>query len=60
MRDPTRMPKILQKLQTLWEKYPDMRFCQLLASINGGVDDDFYIEDDVLLQRIRKIMAEGF
>ena len=33
MRDSNRIKPLLEKLQYLWEQYPDMRFGQLLESI---------------------------
>ena len=54
MRDPKRIPKVLAKVQELWEKYPDERLLQLLINAAGTVKDVgpapnlFYVEDDLL------------
>ena len=32
MQDVNRIPRILDKLRLLWEKYPDMRLIQLLIN----------------------------
>lgn len=49
MRDPKRIPRILNKLQREWEKNPDWRLCQLISNLHGnGRQDIFYTEDDVL------------
>lgn len=53
MRDPKRIRPLLNELAILWEKNPDLRLGQLLYSLS--VDTDvFYMEDDVLLQKIRQ------
>ncbi len=41
MREPERIPRIMAKLQKLWEKYPELRFFQLI-----NVTELFYLEDD--------------
>lgn len=48
MRDPKRIPKILAKLQLLWEELPDQRLCQLISNVTGRSrgQDIFYIEDE--------------
>lgn len=49
MRDPSRIPRILDKLRLLWVLEPDTRLCQLLCKGVGGVHVDlFYIGDDKL------------
>ena len=52
MRDPKRIPIILEKIRKLWEAYPDLRLGQLVYnaawdSREKGVDV-FYTEDDAL------------
>ena len=47
MRDPKRIPKMLNELRRLWEIYPDMRLNQLISNINHPQTiDPFHIEDD--------------
>ena len=51
MRDPSRIPKILNKLRLLWEKYPDLRLGQLVENARCSQSvkvDTFNIEDDAL------------
>ena len=57
MRDPKRIDNILKLIGVLWNKYPDMRFMQLLASMgflqyndDMTVKDPFYIEDEIILK----------
>ncbi len=53
MRDPNRMPVLLMKLQELWEKYPDMRFMQLINNLQTREGNDmFYVEDDMFIELI--------
>lgn len=52
MRDPERIPRILEKLRILWEKTPDVRLGQLVenakyASRSYDIDT-FSVEDDVI------------
>lgn len=45
MRNPNRIPKVLNAFQALWETCPDMRFFQLIEFVKG-MEDLFYLEDD--------------
>lgn len=59
MRDPKRIPEILQELGRYWARHPDLRLGQLvvnacLGPMNMSSDDDpFNVEDDVVLARLR-------
>jgi len=47
MRDPTRIPRILRKLETAWTAAPDLRLCQLAVCLAGPQRNDlFNVEDD--------------
>lgn len=52
MRDKMRIPMTLQIIERYWLKVPDWRFGQLIENIKtfSGVDDLFFMEDDVLIQ----------
>jgi hypothetical protein len=56
MRDPKRIPVMLEKIRVLWEKYPDLRLGQLIENVRGqsglGEVDLFYIEDDRMEQAL--------
>ncbi len=59
MRDPERIGYILDQLKAQWERCPDLRLGQLIY--NAVSPDDpcpkiFYIEDEVLLNKIVKYM----
>lgn len=52
MRDPLRIPRILGKLETIWQDNPDLRFFQALDAVTRKIPntlggDKFYVEDDV-------------
>lgn len=49
--------KILEKLKTYLEKYPDLRFCQALSSLDLD-KDNFYQESVVTLWNINEIMEK--
>ena len=53
VREPSRIPIILEKLRIYWEANPDLRLGQIIsnaASMKGV--DPFYIEDSVTLAAI--------
>ena len=61
MRDPNRIELIATLLVDVWKKYPDMRFWQLLLSIDWnhyGIDF-FYLEDDEVLSVLERVRREG-
>jgi len=51
MRDPKRIPVLLQAIKEVWERHPDLRFCQLVQNITGK-NDSFYMEDDEFSRKI--------
>lgn len=55
MRDPKRIPEILNTLQEIWEKVPDWRFFQLISNIpwKDMQRDSFYYEDDKTLASLK-------
>lgn len=64
MRNPERIPDILEKLEALWINYPDMRLGQLLVNLAPPRlhNDIFYWEDEdlekALDDRIEKFIEE--
>ena len=47
MRDPERIPIIINKLHRAWERVPDQRLGQLVSNLMGpGRHDVFYTEDE--------------
>jgi uncharacterized protein YihD (DUF1040 family) len=58
MRDPNRIPVILEAIRTYWEKYPDLRLGQLIDNASyHSIADLFYVEDDVLLLALKEMDA---
>jgi hypothetical protein len=49
-RDPERIDRILNEIEKVWKRYPDMRFYQLIALFERDYakKDKFYVEDNVL------------
>ena len=57
MRDPNRIPEILNQLKAIWSSFPDLRLGQLLLN----VDQDprlYYIEDEELIKALRDYYSE--
>lgn len=52
MRDPKRIEVIMNKLEKIWKKHPDMRFCQMFSNILLEDEIPYYLEDDTLLKKI--------
>jgi len=56
MRDPKRIPRVLERLAKVWERNPDLRLGQLiLAADENG--DLFYQEDSRLLARLERMFG---
>jgi len=55
MRDPKRIPEILNQLKSLWSSYPDLRLGQLILNV---VKDPvlYYLEDEELI----KVLRDGY
>lgn len=66
MRDPKRISKVLERIQKVWERNPDLRLAQLVVNATkmAGHEDAsqsriFNIEDDELLRGIDKLEQLG-
>jgi len=57
MRDIKRIKKILGMIEEKWNKYPDMRFYQLLINIGLVLDSSelWYLEDDKVIEHLKKV-----
>jgi uncharacterized protein YihD (DUF1040 family) len=54
MRDPARIPVLLEALRVAWEKNPDLRLTQLLVNtLDARPNAIFYVEDDITLARLK-------
>lgn len=59
MTDPKKIDSVIEVIANVWKKYPNLRLGQLLSNaVHIGMDNDlidlFYIEDDKLIEMIRK------
>lgn len=56
MRDPNRIPRVLNLLEKVWQEVPDWRLGQLIENIarDMGWNDAFYVSDDDLEKELRK------
>ena len=54
MRDPKRIASLLERLQELWLRHPDIRLGQLLEILRPSGQSLFYVEDDDWLRRIEE------
>lgn len=52
MRNPERIDTILDLIEDIWRKYPDLRLGQLLINVIGTHMENnlFYYEDDSLIR----------
>lgn len=53
MRDPKRIPVMLELVREIWERYPDWRLAQVIVNVSDSVAP-FYIEDDVLQREMQE------
>ena len=54
-RDPQRIDELISELERVWKEHPDTRLGQLLVScVDGEADRLFYMEDEVLLEKLRE------
>lgn len=73
MRDPNRIPRVTQKIQTVWLGTPDLRFWQLMAILKDRyaidkfperktfevkTDDLFYLEDEDFEKVLDNLISE--
>jgi hypothetical protein len=56
-RDRRRIPEVLDMVRLVWQKYPDLRLTQLLATACGTADP-FYVEEPELLEGLKRMMRE--
>ena len=65
MRDPKRIDEFCDELKKMWHKVPDWRFGQLMSNALGAVyqrtdRDPFYIEDDQMVEELKKVFDNYF
>lgn len=57
MRDIERIDKILQEINEVWKRYPDLRFTQLIVNVMSAKGSDLYYMED---ERFIKILKEFY
>ncbi len=58
-RDPDRITPMLARIEELWKKSPQLRLGQLLGNCAKAEVQLYYMEDDVLLERLEAMYAEA-
>jgi uncharacterized protein YihD (DUF1040 family) len=66
MRDPKRIPEILNQLKGIWSSFPDLRLGQLIINAAGMWDMStmdaerklYYMEDEQLIKLLRDHYSE--
>lgn len=53
MRDPKRIPKIIELVEKIWIKYPDLRLTQLIMNALAMNKDPYFVEDDILYKALK-------
>jgi hypothetical protein len=59
MRDPNRIPEVLEALRKVWEQCPDLRLGQLLVNV-AGPHDIFPLEDAQWVRLFEKYDAGNY
>jgi uncharacterized protein YihD (DUF1040 family) len=54
MRDPKRIDEVLELIRQIWKEKPDLRLTQLILNARDKYDP-YYMEDDVLVKRLREV-----
>lgn len=54
-RDPDRIDEVLQEIERIWRKHPDLRLTQLIANVLPGQSPHYNIEDSDLLENLRRV-----
>lgn len=54
-RNQKRIKPFLEELEKLWEKYPDLRFGQIVSHIESDDTKMFYLEDDKIVERMKEL-----
>jgi hypothetical protein len=60
MRDPERIPRVLEDIERIWRLHPDWRLGQLLSNLAAWADESVWdLEEDVLLEEIRRHLEQS-
>lgn len=53
MRNPARIPIVLDAIRKVWERSPDLRLCQLIYCVTARLDQ-FMLEDDAFIKELNE------
>jgi len=61
MRNPNRIPEVLELLGKAWAKYPDLRLVQLLWAVDiiNNENDGFAKEEDAIKAKLIKFIESN-
>jgi hypothetical protein len=63
MREPERIPLILERLKKIWEANPDLRLGQLIENVFPNTEFDFIsahaLEDEEFITALEKFYSES-
>jgi uncharacterized protein YihD (DUF1040 family) len=60
MRDPNRIGDVLQAVEKIWQRYPDMRLGQLISNLADWAEESVWdIEEDALVAEIERHLANN-
>lgn len=63
MRDPNRIPEVLEEIEHLWRLHPDWRLGQLISNLTAWSDpvegSVYDIEDDALVEEARRHLSQA-
>lgn len=64
MRDPDRIPVVLEQIERIWKHHPDWRLGQLVSNLAAWADPArdavWDIEDDVLVAEIERHLNQQY
>ncbi len=62
MRDPERIPLVLQEIEKVWRLHPDWRLGQLVCNLSAWIDASqnivWDVEDDALIAEAQRHVAD--
>lgn len=60
MRDPKRIKQLLNRIESIWKVYPDLRFSQLLMNVFSieGNPQFYYLEDDEFIEVLTQFYSQ--
>jgi hypothetical protein len=57
--DPARIPEVLSWVAIYWKRHPTLRLGQVIGNMAGHRDGGYYIEDEELMQKLKKELIDG-